>query len=215
MYMYTYTYRCYVIKHQSSIISVAILAQADKALALRLKLTMPPKRGGLKQRLLYDSSEDEHAALAASSGPSSGSGGASGAASGIRAMGGASGATRRDAAAGSSGASLFSSHAWREPELRPRGLRLRAADEETQHAGAKRKRLPLNESLRRDWGAGKLSSVKVQEYAFGAQSQGAEGIGRMGSGTPQHAQRALIGFSDSHQALPKRVGCTSQPFTAA
>ena len=37
---------------------------------------------------------------------------------------------------------------------------------------------PLTEAWKQDWGQGKLSSKKVQEYAFKAEQQGAYGMGR-------------------------------------
>ena len=53
--------------------------------------------------------------------------------------------------------------------------------------------LPFNASMKRDWGKGKLSSVKVIEYATGAHEQGARGLERMPRGTAsQNAQRALM-----------------------
>ena len=38
---------------------------------------------------------------------------------------------------------------------------------------------PLHRSLRRDWGSGRLSSAQVQEYALGANDQGANGLERL------------------------------------
>ena len=39
--------------------------------------------------------------------------------------------------------------------------------------------LPLNNKLKKDWAAGKLSSRQVQEYAMGAMQQGATGLDAM------------------------------------
>ena len=54
-------------------------------------------------------------------------------------------------------------------------------------------KLPLLESLKRDWSRGKLSSGKVLEYAQGAIQQGAQGIDVAGLGE-HNAFRTLVNF---------------------
>jgi hypothetical protein len=85
--------------------------------------------------------------------------------------------------------------------------------------------LPLVNSLRRDWAKGLLSAKKVQEYAWGAQFQGAEGLrdiakaGTSGA-NPQNIQRSLINlFGQPLGAppidwyrIPMKVGHVFHPF---
>jgi hypothetical protein len=57
--------------------------------------------------------------------------------------------------------------------------------------------LPLTNSLRHDWAKGEISAKKVQEYAWGAEQQGAVGLKNLASagtwGTnPQKVQRTLL-----------------------
>ena len=85
--------------------------------------------------------------------------------------------------------------------------------------------LPLVNSLRRDWAKGLLSAKKMQEYAWGAQFQGAEGMGDIAkAGTsganPQNIQRSLINlFGQPLGAppidwyrIPMKVGHVFHPF---
>ena len=101
---------------------------------------------------------------------------------------------------------LFVSHRWEDTEdAAPRGgLRQRLQSAES--SGSAGSAASFNELMKRDWGKGLLSSVKVQEYAAGAASQNAEGIGKLGSGSAQNAQRALIIFWSSKRSARDDVG---------
>ena len=85
--------------------------------------------------------------------------------------------------------------------------------------------LPLNDSLKRRWAQGKITSTLVQEFAMGAATQGATGLGnRPFSGNsgknPQNLQRALVtcfGMPDgapnfSWYDVPTKRGVEKIPF---
>eukprot|EP00959_Pyramimonas_sp_CCMP1952_P458621 9476923-Pyramimonas_sp.AAC.1 len=86
-----------------------------------------------------------------------------------------------------------------EPELseskirggvRQRSSRSAVSNEPSPEAG------PFSRTMRKDWATGTLSSAKVQEYAFAAQQQGAEGLDNLAAvGTygkwPQNLLRDL------------------------
>ena len=87
------------------------------------------------------------------------------------------------------------------PRLRPRGTLRRRVERAgaTAGRGGGGASLPLNNSLRRQWAKGELTSRQVQELAFGAACQGAdglEGISTAGSSgaRPQNIQRSLLSF---------------------
>ena len=186
---------------------------------------MPPKRG--LKRLLSSSEDDAgHAAAVASSLPSSSS--RAGPRGGIRARLGepdfddGGGASRPEAAAPKSGRAVFASHSWGDAgsnEPRRGGLRSRLAEEIEEGTGGSAA-LPFNANMKRDWGSGKLSSVKVVEYASGSSMQGATGVGKMGSGTPKNAQRTLMNYfgvpafapPTTWAQIPMINGATMHPF---
>ena len=129
---------------------------------------MPPRGDGFRKRLLEFFSEDDEAAAAASSLPCSSSTGHGGggfrrrlaetdpASGGIRGQSDpASGGTRGQLA-------IFTSHSWSdvEPRLRESRRRSLLLTEAGEDAGAGG---PFTVSMKRDWGAGKLSSVKVRD----------------------------------------------------
>ena len=72
--------------------------------------------------------------------------------------------------------------------------------------------LPLTEAFKRDWGAGKLSSKRLQEYALRAARQGARGmddlaaIGASGK-HPQNCQRALMRLFGTPSGAPEFTWC--------
>jgi len=71
---------------------------------------------------------------------------------------------------------------------------------------------PLLQSLKRDWGKGLLSSKQVQEYAAGADRQGAKGLAAVaaagGSGRhPQNLQRSLMAMFGSPMGAPDFTWC--------
>ena len=85
--------------------------------------------------------------------------------------------------------------------------------------------LPFNASMKRDWCQGRISAKQVQEYAFGAQQQGAVGVidmAKAGSSGrhPQNIHRSLVsmfGKPDGAPAfcwhdIPTKKGRVLQPF---
>ena len=147
------------------------------------------RRGGLKRRLLT-SSEEEGAAR-----PSSSSGHARVAES-ARGLGGGARSSLR----------VGVSHAWsgapESAERRERGgIRTRLAEpvpdpglDPGVRLPGTAARLPLNATLKKDWGSGKTSSVNILEIARGARAQGAIGFDTIRSNHAHNAQRALIVF---------------------
>ena len=101
--------------------------------------------------------------------------------------------------AGSTGASSSDARDISEAGPFLRGIRQRLAalsDLDSQDRPRTAAHGPLYKSLVRDWAKGKIVSSQVQEYAWGAAHQGAEGIDRMGSigaagAHPQNMMRAL------------------------
>ena len=63
------------------------------------------------------------------------------------------------------GTGMLISHSWEDSEPLSQRRRLVAAEDPDST-------LPFNRCMKRDWGSGKLSSVKIQEYARGAAAQG-------------------------------------------
>ena len=85
--------------------------------------------------------------------------------------------------------------------------------------------LPLNSSLKKDWGKGILTSRQVQEYASGASQQGASGVDPIASAgnfgkNPQNLQRALLNLFGkpvgspeiSWYNIPTKKGFVAHPF---
>ena len=82
-------------------------------------------------------------------------------------------------------------------------------------------KLPLNKSLKRDWGQGKVSAKQVEEYMTGAAAQGASGIPKLASAqNPQNMQRSLLAaFGHPTGApnfawieIPTKLGKVAHPF---
>ena len=80
---------------------------------------------------------------------------------------------------------------------------------------------PLVNSLRRDWGQGKLSAKQVVDYLVGAESQGADGMPKVASSAhPHNLQRSLMAAFGKPPAAPTFVwmeiptskGMTPHPF---
>ena len=90
--------------------------------------------------------------------------------------------------AGGGGASSSSS------TLNTRSLRARLAETVPAGASGGGQERPLVDSLRKHWSEGKVTAAQVQEYAAGAEAQGATGVGELaGAGShgqhPQNIQR--------------------------
>ena len=71
---------------------------------------------------------------------------------------------------------------------------------------------PLYISLKNDWAKGKINSLQVQEYAFGASAQGAaglEGMAKLGNSgqNPQNILRALKNLLGTPEGAPEFSWC--------
>ena len=101
-----------------------------------------------------------------------------------------------------------------EPRPNPsesRSVRRRMEPQSTSSASVDQE-LPLLMSLRRDWGLGKVSAKQVQDYAYGAQRQGAVGLTQVSaSGSsgkhPQNIQRALVNIFGAPAGAPEFTWC--------
>ena len=95
-----------------------------------------------------------------------------------------------------------------------RSLRARIADSQPEPEVLED--LPLTNSLKRDWAKGDLTARQVQEYAAGAEAQGAVGVGNVAAAGargqhPQNIQRTLIKLFGQPRGRPMWTGWRYQP----
>ena len=106
---------------------------------------------------------------------------------------------------------LFVAHRWEDTEdAAPRGgLRQRLQSAESSGSAGSAASLSFNELMKRDWGKGLRSSVKVQEYAAGAASQNAEGIGNWAAGARRTLKERYLFWGVVQKERQRRRGLRS------